>query len=47
MQPKTQLSLAFFIPDEMRTEIQNRNEISNLLLDNNDNTNIPIDIDNN
>ncbi|XP_030385179.1 PAN2-PAN3 deadenylation complex subunit PAN3 isoform X2 [Scaptodrosophila lebanonensis] len=33
MQPKTQLESAFFIPDDMRTEILARNEISNLITD--------------
>lgn len=31
MQPKTQLSSAFFIPDELRNEILQRNEIANLM----------------
>ncbi|XP_034658928.1 PAN2-PAN3 deadenylation complex subunit PAN3 isoform X5 [Drosophila subobscura] len=33
MQPKTQLESAFFIPDEMRSDILARNEISNLIMD--------------
>ncbi|KAL7734202.1 hypothetical protein ACLKA6_011873 [Drosophila palustris] len=33
MQPKTQLESAFFMPDEMRTDILARNEISNLIMD--------------
>lgn len=31
MQPRTQLSSAIFIPDEMRNDILSRNEISNLI----------------
>ncbi len=31
MQPRTQLSSAFFIPDEMRHDILARNEIANLV----------------
>lgn len=31
MQPRTQLSSAFFIPDEMRNDILGRNEIANLV----------------
>lgn len=31
MQPRTQLSSAFFIPDEMRNEILGRNETANLV----------------
>lgn len=31
MQPRTQLSAAFFIPDEMRNEILSRNEIANMV----------------
>lgn len=31
IQPRTQLSSAFFIPDEMRNDILSRNEISNLV----------------
>lgn len=33
MQPKTQLESAFFLPDEMRAEVLQRNVISNLMLD--------------
>ncbi|XP_049313031.1 PAN2-PAN3 deadenylation complex subunit PAN3 isoform X3 [Bactrocera dorsalis] len=33
LQPKTHLESAFFLPDEMRSEILARNEISNLMLD--------------
>ncbi|KAH8302680.1 hypothetical protein KR044_009400, partial [Drosophila immigrans] len=33
MQPKTQLESAFFMPDEMRSDILARNEISNLIMD--------------
>lgn len=33
MHPKTQLESAFFIPDEMRSDILARNEISNLIMD--------------
>ncbi|KAL5291436.1 PAN3 family protein [Megaselia abdita] len=39
MQPKSQLSSAFFMPDDMRMEIQARNEIANLMLEAHDNTN--------
>ncbi|XP_055846663.1 PAN2-PAN3 deadenylation complex subunit PAN3 isoform X2 [Episyrphus balteatus] len=48
MQPKTQLETAFFIPDEMRSEILSRNEISNFILDTSDaaNSNIPLEVDN-
>lgn len=31
MQPRTQLSSAIFIPDEMRNDILSRNEIANLI----------------
>lgn len=31
MQPRTQLSSAIFIPDEMRNDILSRNEIANLV----------------
>lgn len=31
MQPRTQLSAAFFIPDEMRNDILTRNEIANMV----------------
>lgn len=31
MQPKTQLSSAFFIPDELRNDILQRNEIANVM----------------
>lgn len=31
MQPRTQLSSAIFIPDEMRNDILARNEIANLV----------------
>lgn len=31
MQPRTQLSSAFFIPEEMRNDIQHRNEIANII----------------
>lgn len=31
MQPRTQLSSAIFIPDEMRSDILSRNEIANLM----------------
>lgn len=33
LQPKTHLESAFFLPDEIRSEILARNEISNLMLD--------------
>ncbi|XP_043646689.1 PAN2-PAN3 deadenylation complex subunit PAN3 isoform X3 [Drosophila teissieri] len=33
LQPKTLLESAFFMPDEMRTEVLARNEISNLIMD--------------
>jgi len=33
LQPKTLLESAFFMPDEMRSEILARNEISNLIMD--------------
>ncbi|XP_067646896.1 PAN2-PAN3 deadenylation complex subunit PAN3 isoform X2 [Eurosta solidaginis] len=33
LQPKTHLESAFFLPDEIRSEILTRNEISNLMLD--------------
>lgn len=46
MKPKTQLSSAFFMPEEMRTEIQTRNEISNLTLDNTENSEFPTSVDN-
>lgn len=39
MQPQSQLSSAFFMPDKMRMEIQDRNEIANLILEPHDNTN--------
>lgn len=31
MKPRTQLSSAIFVPDEMRNEILSRNEIANLV----------------
>lgn len=45
MQPRTQLSSAIFIPDEMRQNILERNEIANMI-DQNPNPDIPTEIDN-
>ncbi|XP_055321590.1 PAN2-PAN3 deadenylation complex subunit PAN3 isoform X4 [Sitodiplosis mosellana] len=45
MQPRTQLSSAIFIPDEMRNDILSRNEIANLV-DAIPNPDIPNEIDN-
>nr|XP_014090375.2 PAN2-PAN3 deadenylation complex subunit PAN3 isoform X1 [Bactrocera oleae]XP_014090377.2 PAN2-PAN3 deadenylation complex subunit PAN3 isoform X1 [Bactrocera oleae]XP_036219816.1 PAN2-PAN3 deadenylation complex subunit PAN3 isoform X1 [Bactrocera oleae]XP_036219817.1 PAN2-PAN3 deadenylation complex subunit PAN3 isoform X1 [Bactrocera oleae] len=48
LQPKTHLESAFFLPDEMRSEILARNEISNLMLDPADVTQnaLPPEVDN-
>ncbi|XP_037907770.1 PAN2-PAN3 deadenylation complex subunit PAN3 isoform X2 [Hermetia illucens] len=46
MKPKTLLSSAFFMPEEMRIEIQGRNEIANLIMENPENSNLPIEVDN-
>lgn len=45
MQPRTQLSSAIFIPDEMRNSILERNEIANMV-DPSPNPDIPAEIDN-
>lgn len=45
MQPRTQLSSAFFIPNEMRNEILARNELANMI-DHTQNADIPNEIDN-
>lgn len=44
MQPRTQLSSAIFIPEEMRNGILERNEIANMI-DPNPNPDIPSEID--
>ncbi|XP_037940284.1 PAN2-PAN3 deadenylation complex subunit PAN3 [Teleopsis dalmanni] len=48
LQPKSQLESAFFMPEEMRSEVLARNEISNLLLDPNETAqnSIPIEMEN-
>ncbi|XP_075163488.1 poly(A) specific ribonuclease subunit PAN3 isoform X4 [Haematobia irritans] len=48
MQPKTQLESAFFVPDEMRSELLSRNMISNLLMDASEAAQhaLPMEIDN-
>ncbi|XP_073841798.1 poly(A) specific ribonuclease subunit PAN3 isoform X3 [Musca autumnalis] len=48
MQPKTQLESAFFMPDEMRSEILSRNVISNLMLDASETAQhaLPLEVDN-
>lgn len=44
MQPRTQLSSAMFIPDELRNSILERNEIANMI-DPTPNPDIPTEID--
>lgn len=48
MQPKTQLESAFFMPDEMRSEVLSRNVISNLMIDASEAAQhaLPLEVDN-